>query len=151
MPDINNQIRNFIRDYARNHALTFYNEHNHSGFLRSLILRSNAKGEMMVTLSFAENRPSDRDELLAAIHQQFPEITALLWVLNEKFNDTIGDLDVHTYFGNDHIIEEMENLHFKVGPKSFYQTNTDQAYQLYKVARNFAGLTGNELVYDLYT
>ncbi len=89
--------------------------------------------------------------MLKAVHEAFPEITALLWVLNEKFNDTIGDLEVHTYFGNDHIIETMENLHFKVGPKSFYQTNTEQAYELYKVVRAYAGLTGSELVYDLYT
>ena len=105
----------------------------------------------MLTLSFAENRPADRDALLEAVHQSFPEVTALIWVLNEKFNDTIGDLELHTYAGNDHIIEEMEDLRFKVGPKSFYQTNTEQAYELYKVARDFAGLTGSELVFDLYT
>lgn len=151
MPAFNNRIRNFIRDYAKSHGLTFYDEKTHSGFLRSIILRSNHKGEVMLTLSFAENRPADRDALLEAVHQSFPEITALIWVLNEKFNDTIGDLELHTYFGNDHIIEEMEDLRFKVGPKSFYQTNTEQAYELYKVAREFAGLKGSELVFDLYT
>ena len=151
MPDINNRIRNFLREYARERGLTFYNEREHSGFLRSLILRSNEQGEMMVTIAFAENRPAERDALLEEVHQRFPEVTALLWVLNEKFNDTIGDLDVHTYYGNDHIIETMENLHFKVGPKSFYQTNTEQAYELYKVVRAYAELTGKELVYDLYT
>lgn len=151
MPDINNRIRNFLREYGKEHGLTFYNEREHSGFLRSLILRSNAEGEMMVTIAFAEDRPEERDALLEAVHQAFPEVTALIWVLNEKFNDTIGDLELHTYFGQDHIIETMENLRFKVGPKSFYQTNTEQAYELYKVARAYAGLTGNELVYDLYT
>jgi len=151
MPDINNQIRNFLRAYARERGLTFYNEREHSGFLRSLILRSNEQGEMMVTIAFAEDKPTERDALLQAVHERFPEVTALLWVLNEKFNDTIGDLEVHTYFGKDHIIETMENLHFKVGPKSFYQTNTEQAYELYKVVRAYANLTGKELVYDLYT
>lgn len=151
MPKINDDIRNFIRDYAKSHGLTFYDERSHSGFLRTIVLRSNHKQEIMLTLSFAENRPTDRDALLEAVHVRFPEITALVWVLNEKFNDTIGDLEIHTYFGNDHIIEEMEDLRFKVGPKSFYQTNTEQAYELYKVAREFAGLTGNELVFDLYT
>lgn len=151
MPDINNRIRNFLREYGREHGLAFYNEREHSGFMRSLILRSNEQGEIMVTIAFAEDSPKEREALLKAVHEAFPEITALLWVLNEKFNDTIGDLEVHTYFGNDHIIETMENLHFKVGPKSFYQTNTDQAYELYKVVRAYAGLTGSELVYDLYT
>ncbi len=157
MHPINNRIRNFIRDYAKTHGLTFYNEHSHTGFLRSVILRNNLKNEVMLTLSFAEDRPSDRDALLKVLHQEFPEVTALIWVLNEKFNDTIGDLDIHVYFGNDHIIEEMEDLHFKVGPKSFYQTNTEQAYELYKVAREFAFCDMEEsknekpLVYDLYT
>lgn len=153
MPEINNRIRNRVREYAKTHGLTFYNEHEHSGFLRSIILRSNAKGEIMLTIAFAENRPEDRDALLRVMHEEFPEVTALLWVLNEKFNDTIGDLEVHTYFGKDHIIEEMEDLKFKVGPKSFYQTNTEQAYELYKVAREFA-LTDapkKPLIYDLYT
>jgi len=151
MPEINNRIRNFVRDYAKSNGLTFYNEHDHSGFIRSLILRNNAKGEVMLTLSMAENRPADREALLKELHERFPEVTALIWVLNEKFNDTIGDLDINVYYGNDHIIEEMEDLKFKVGPKSFYQTNTEQAYELYKVAREFADLKGDELVFDLYT
>ena len=151
MPEVNNRIRNFLREYGREHGLTFYNEREHAGFLRSLILRSNEQGEIMVTLSFAEDRPQERDALLNELHERFPEVTALLWVLNEKYNDTIGDLEVHTFFGNDYIIETMESLHFKVGPKSFYQTNTEQAYELYKVVRAYAGLTGGELVYDLYT
>ena len=157
MPEINNRIRNGIRDYAREHALTFYNEHTHEGLLRTLILRNNHKGEMMLIVSFGEKITTNGqlDEkangLLAYLHNEFPEIISLLYVENTKFNDTIGDLDVKVYFGQDHIIEEMENLQYKVGPKSFYQTNTEQAYELYKVARNMADLTGDELVYDLYT
>ena len=157
MPEINNRIRNFLREYAKERGLTFYNEHDHRGFLRSLILRSNEQEELMVTLAFAEDRPADRDALLEEVHTRFPEIKALLWVLNEKFNDTIGDLEVHTYFGQDHIIETMENLRFKVGPKSFYQTNTEQAYELYKVVRRFAFEQIDQpvgpapLIYDLYT
>ena len=157
MPEINNRIRNGIRDYARQHALTFYNEHTHEGLLRTLILRNNHKGEMMLIVSFGEKitangQLDERAEgLLAYLHNEFPEIISLLYVENTKFNDTIGDLDVKVYFGQDHIIEEMENLQYKVGPKSFYQTNTEQAYELYKVARSMAELKGDELVYDLYT
>ena len=112
---------------------------------------------MMLIVSFGEKITTNGqlDEkangLLAYLHNEFPEIISLLYVENTKFNDTIGDLDVKVYFGQDHIIEEMENLQYKVGPKSFYQTNTEQAYELYKVARNMADLTGDELVYDLYT
>ena len=158
MPEINNRIRNSVRSYARAHAMTFYNEHTHEGLLRTLILRNNHKGELMLIVCFGEGLQvtgyglrEDAKGLLEYLHTQFPEIISLLYVENTKFNDTIGDLDVQVYFGQDHIMEEMEGLQFKVGPKSFYQTNTEQAYELYKVARNFAELTGNELVYDLYT
>ena len=154
MPEINNRIRNGVREYARTHGLTFYNEHTHKGLLRTLMLRNNHKGEMMLVVSFGEqitNYESQITNFLEFLHQEFPEIVSLLYVENLKFNDTIGDQDVKVYFGQDHIIEEMEGLQFKVGPKSFYQTNTEQAYELYKVAREFAELTGDELVYDLYT
>lgn len=151
MPDINNRIRNGVRDYARAHGMTFYNEHTHEGQLRTLILRNNHKGELMLIVSFGEKVNQDCLNLLEYLHQEFPEIISLLYVENEKYNDTIGDLEVKVYFGQDHIIETMEGLQFKVGPKSFYQTNTEQAYELYKVARDFSGLTGDELVYDLYT
>jgi len=158
MPDINNRIRNGIREYARAHALMFYNEHTHEGLLRTLILRNNHKGELMLVVAFGERLQvtgyglrEDVKGLLDYLHQSFPEIISLLYVENTKFNDTIGDLDVKVWFGQDHIIEEMEGLQFKVGPKSFYQTNTEQAYELYKVAREFAELKGDELVYDLYT
>ena len=151
MSEVNNRIRNGVREYARKHNLSFYNEHSHTGQLRTLIIRSNHKGELMVIVSFGEKVTEACLQLLEYLHSEFPEIIALLYVENLKFNDTIGDQEVKLYFGQDYIIEEMEGLQFKVGPKSFYQTNTEQAYELYKVAREFAQLTGNELVYDLYT
>ena len=154
MQEINNRIRNGIREYARAHGLTFYNEHTHEGLLRTIILRNNHKGELMLIVSFGEpidKHKSSITDFLEFLHQSFPQIISLLYVENLKFNDTIGDQEVKVYFGQDHIIEEMEGLQFKVGPKSFYQTNTEQAYELYKVARDFAQLNGNELVYDLYT
>ncbi len=167
MPDINNRIRNSVREYARAHGLTFYNEHTHEGLLRNLILRNNHKGEMMMVVSFGEEISNFKFQIsnfLEWLHNEFPEIISLLYVENTKFNDTIGDLEVKTYFGQDYIIEEMEGLQFKVGPKSFYQTNTEQAYELYKVAREFAFENDDAslndandendelpLVYDLYT
>lgn len=151
MPDINNRIRNGVREYARAHGLTFYNEHTHEGQVRTLILRNNHKGELMLIVSFGEKVTEACMQLLEYLHNEFPEIISLLYVENTKFNDTIGDQEVKTYFGQEYILEEMEGLQFKVGPKSFYQTNTEQAYELYKVAREFAELTGDELVYDLYT
>ena len=151
MPDINNRIRNGIRRFARDHAMTFYNEHTHQGQLRTLILRANHKGEIMLILSFGELLDDNGFALLKWLHSEFPEIVSLQYVVNTKYNDTIGDLDIQVFFGADHIMEEMEGLQFKVGPKSFYQTNTEQAYELYKVARDFAELTGEELVFDLYT
>ena len=154
MPEINDRIRNGVREYARTHGLTFYNEHTHEGQVRTLILRNNHKGELMLIVCFGEKIESQKskvESLLEYLHNEFPEIISLLYVENTKFNDTIGDLEVKTYFGQEYILEEMEGLQFKVGPKSFYQTNTEQAYELYKVAREFAELTGDELVYDLYT
>lgn len=151
MDNLNNEIRNCIRQYAKQHELSFFDLRNQTGFLRTIILRNNHKGEYMLIVVFGEEDPQAQDALLAHLHRQFPQISSLLCVINQKANDTINDLPVHTYFGNDHIMEEMEGLQFKVGPKSFYQTNTEQAYELYKVARDFAGLTGTETVYDLYT
>ena len=154
MDDINNRLRNGIRSYALSHQLTFFDLRAQTGLLRNMMVRTSATGEVMLLLQFcirsAEEEQQSRD-LLSHIHETFPEVTSLLWVNNLKCNDTIGDLEVHTYAGTDFIYETMENLRFKVGPKSFYQTNTEQAYELYKVARQFAGLTGSELVYDLYT
>lgn len=151
MPGINNRIRNGIRDYARQHGIRFYNEHTHEGQLRTMIIRSNHRGEIMLILSFGESLNAACEGLLEWLHGEFPEIVSLLYVVNEKMNDTIGDLDIQVFAGADHIMEEMEGLQFKVGPKSFYQTNTEQAYELYKVARECAELTGDELVFDLYT
>ena len=152
--DISNQIRNTIRDYAYEKGLAFYNIRNHEGLLRNLMIRTSSTGELMVLLQVRVSVDKDLEqtkELLAHVADKFPQITSLLYVVNNKQNDTINDLDVVVFKGNDHIYEEMEGLRFKVGPKSFYQTNSEQAYNLYKVARNFAQLTGNELVYDLYT
>lgn len=152
--DISNQIRNAIRDYAYEHNYAFYNIRNHEGVLRNLMIRTSSTGELMVLLQVRVSCDKDLDqtkELLAYVADKFPQITSLLYVVNNKQNDTINDLDVEVFKGNDHIFEEMEGLRFKVGPKSFYQTNSEQAYNLYKVARDFAGLTGEELVYDLYT
>lgn len=152
--DISNQIRNAIRDYAYEHNYAFYNIRNHEGVLRNLMIRTSSTGELMVLLQVRVSCDKDLDqtkELLAYVADKFPQITSLLYVVNNKQNDTINDLDVEVFKGNDHIFEEMEGFRFKVGPKSFYQTNSEQAYNLYKVARDFAGLTGEELVYDLYT
>ena len=152
--DISNQIRNTIRDYAYEHGLAFYNIRNHEGLLRNLMIRTSSTGELMVLLQVRVSTDKDLENtksLLAHVAEKFPQITSLLYVVNNKCNDTINDLDVEVFKGNDHIFEEMEGLRFKVGPKSFYQTNSEQAYNLYKVTRDFAGLTGDELVYDLYT
>ena len=152
--DISNQIRNAIRDYAYEHDYSFFNLRTQEGMLRNLMIRTSSTGELMVLLQckIVEAAELDRmKELLAFVANRFPQITSLLYVVNNKCNDTINDLDVVVFKGNDHIFEEMEGLRFKIGPKSFYQTNSEQAYNLYKVARDFAGLTGNELVYDLYT
>lgn len=154
MSNITNDIRNFIRDYALEKSLTFYDLRLNQGLLRSMMLRDSNTGELMVLMQFRIDTKEDKAnalELLQAIADRFPEITSLLYVDNHKCNDTFGDQEIICFKGTDFIYEEMEGLKFKVGPKSFYQTNTDQAYNLYKVARDFAGLTGNELVYDLYT
>ena len=152
--DISNRIRNAARDYAYEHNYSFQNLRTHEGMLRNIIVRTSTTGELMVIVVCHIERDEEMDlfkALLQHLADKFPEITSLLYIINNKVNDTITDLDVHVFRGNDHIFEEMEGLRFKVGPKSFYQTNSEQAYELYKVARNFAGLTGNELVYDLYT
>lgn len=154
MDGINNRIRNGLRDYAICHDLSFYDLRANKGLLRNIMLRNSATGELMVVVQFSwttREEEAQAMQVLEFMKNEFPEITSLLYVNNTKCNDTIGDLDVMTYSGTDFIYETMEGLRFKVGPKSFYQTNTDQAYELYKVARNFAGLTGDELVYDLYT
>lgn len=150
--DVSNRIRLCIREYClANEGYEFFDLRNQTGLMRNIIIRTASTGEIMLIVVFFREDKERREALLAHIAGQFPEITSLLYIINEKCNDTITDQEVLVYRGKDHIIEEMEGLKFKVGPKSFYQTNSEQAYNLYKVARSFAGLTGQELVYDLYT
>lgn len=162
MDDLHNRLRNAIRDYAFEHELSFYDLRAQHGLLRDMMIRNSNTGEWMLLIQFGKTIDTGNGadawelteegrDLMQYIADTFPEITSLLWVYNPKCNDTFGDLPVHVFKGNNHIYETMEELRFKVGPKSFYQTNTEQAYHLYCVARDFANLTGNELVYDLYT
>jgi len=156
-PQPSNEIRNFIKEYAISHNLGFYDIRAHSGFLRNLIVRTTSTEEVMVILQVGEEQ-SELLPLLTAVKEKFPEITSLNYVINPKGNETFWDLPVVCFSGRDHIIEEMTRfedksgkLQFKIGPKSFYQTNSEQAEQLYKIAAEFASLNGNEVVYDLYT
>ena len=154
MDDLQNQIRNEVRDYAIANHLSFFDLRQQVGLLRDVIIRNSASGEWMVIIQFhydETGREQEAKGLLQHIADKFPQITSMLYLDNQKCNDTIGDQQILVFKGEDHIYELMEDLKFKVGPKSFYQTNTEQAYHLYSVAREFAGLTGEELVYDLYT
>lgn len=154
MDDLHNRIRNEIRDYATTTGMTFFDLREQKGLLRDIIIRNSNTGEWMVIIQFHYDEEGDDERakaLLQHLADKFPEITSLMYLDNQKCNDTIGDQNILTFRGNDHIFEQMEELKFKVGPKSFYQTNTEQAYHLYSVAREFAALTGDELVYDLYT
>lgn len=154
MDDLHNAIRNAIRDYAMATGMTLFDLRAQQGLLRDIIIRNSNTGAWMVIVQFHYDEEGDEQRAMALMEHiavTFPEITSLMYVNNQKCNDTIGDQQVVLYKGVDHIYEEMEGLRFKVGPKSFYQTNTEQAYTLYKVAREFASLTGTELVYDLYT
>lgn len=159
MDDVNNRIRNGIRDFALQQGLAFYDLRQQTGLLRNIMLRTahdkdGYREGLMLLIQFCIRTAEEQrqaEAVLERVQQTFPEITSLLWVNNTKCNDTITDLEVHCHSGEPFIYEVMDDLRFKVGPKSFYQTNTEQAYELYKVARNFAGLTGEELVYDLYT
>lgn len=154
MDDLHNRIRNEIRDYATGTGMTFFDLRAQKGLLRDIIIRNSNSGEWMVIIQFHYDEDGDDERakaLLQHLADKFPEITSLMYLDNQKCNDTIGDQEILTFRGNDHIFEQMEELKFKVGPKSFYQTNTEQAYHLYSVAREFAALTGDELVYDLYT
>ena len=154
MKDLNNRLRNGIREFANKEGVPFYDLRSHSGVLRSMMLRTSTTGEVMLLLQARVEHDGDMakfEKVLQYVADGFPEVTSLLYVINNKCNDTFGDLEVVTYKGTDVIYEEMEGLRFKVGPKSFYQTNSKQAYNLYKVAREFAALTGEEVVYDLYT
>lgn len=150
-PEPSNEIRLFIREYAVTHNLEFYNIRENTGFLRNIIVRNNQVGDVMLTVCFAYDDQDKIVPMLDAIAAEFPQIKSLHYVINEKLNDSISDLDCILYKGEDAIWETMGKLKFKIGPKSFYQTNSEQAYKLYSVAKEFAALTGNEVVYDLYT
>ncbi|MFD1772035.1 23S rRNA (uracil(1939)-C(5))-methyltransferase RlmD [Sphingobacterium suaedae] len=149
--DPSNAIRNTVRDFAISQEISFYDLRAHEGALRNLIIRTSSTGEIMLIVVFAYPTQEQIDSLMKHIHEKFPELASLLYIVNQKRNDTIFDQDIHVYAGRDFIYEEMEGLRFKVGPKSFYQTNSAQAYELYKITREFADLKGDELVYDLYT
>jgi 23S rRNA (uracil1939-C5)-methyltransferase len=149
--DPSNAIRNEIKKFATEKGLTFFDARHQEGFLRTLMIRTASTGEIMVLVQFYHEDKENRELLLNFVAERFPEITSLLYVINSKANDTLYDQDIKLYKGRDYILEEMEGLHFSINAKSFYQTNSDQAYELYKVTREFAGLTGEELVYDLYT
>jgi 23S rRNA (uracil1939-C5)-methyltransferase len=149
--DPSNAIRNEIRDFANINNLTFFNPRGHEGLLRTLMLRTASTGEIMVLIQFFEDDKQNRELLLDHLYEKFPQITSLQYVINNKANDTLYDTNIKLYKGRDYILEEMEGLKFSINAKSFYQTNSDQAYELYKITRDFAGLTGNEIVYDLYT
>ena len=154
MDDLHNEIRNEISRYAKENSMSFYDIRAQHGLLRDLMMRNSNTGEFMLLVQFHYDEEGDEQkamQLLQHIAGTFPQITSLIYVDNQKGNDTFGDLELTTFKGTDFIYETMEDLKFKVGPKSFYQTNTDQAYHLYCVARSFAQLTGGELVYDLYT
>lgn len=149
--DPSNDIRNTVFQFAKDNFMSFYDLREHQGALRNLIIRTSSTGELMVIVVFAYPEEGQIDMLMSFIKDEFPQITSLLYIVNQKRNDTIFDQDIHVYAGRDFIYEEMEGLKFKVGPKSFYQTNSRQAYELYKITREFADLKGDELVYDLYT
>ena len=149
--DPSNDIRNFIKDFGIENGLEFYNPRAQSGLLRTIMLRISSTGEIMVVIQFFQENKEKREALLNALSEKFPEITSLQYVINNKGNDTLYDQDIILFKGRDHIFEAMEGLKFKIGPKSFYQTNSTQAYELYKITRDFANLSGNEVVYDFYT
>lgn len=149
--DFGNRLRLYVKEYGKEHNLSFYDLRAQSGFLRTLMIRIASSGEIMAVMVLGENNKEEIDALMTSIADKFPEITSLMYVVNTKVNDTISDQKIHLFKGRDWIEEIMGDLKFKVGPKSFYQTNSRQAFQLYKVAKEFAELKGDELVYDLYT
>lgn len=151
MDDLANQIRNSIRSFCLEQGYSFFDLRNQQGLMRTLMIRNSSIGEWMVIVVFYEDDREKREKLMGYLVAEYPQITSLLYIINQKANDNITDQEVVTWRGKDHIFEEMEGLRFKIGPKSFYQTNSEQAYHLYGVARSFAQLTGDELVYDLYT
>lgn len=149
--NISNELRLFIKQYVKEKGYTFYDLKAQTGLMRTLMVRIVTTGEIMLVVSFGEDDPEKIEDVMTAIAERFPMITSLLYLVNLKANDTIGDQEIITFKGRDYIEERMEDFVFRIGPKSFYQTNSKQAYELYKVVRRMAGLTGSELVYDLYT
>ena len=149
--DFSNRIRLDIKDFCSRNGYEFFNLNTQQGLMRNLVVRTASTGEKMLIVVFHHDEPDRREALMAHLAEAFPELTSLLYIVNGKANDTIFDQEVHVYRGRDFIYERMEDLQFKVGPKSFYQTNSAQAFRLYSVVRDFAGLRGDELVYDLYT
>ena len=149
--DPSNAIRNAVKEFAIENELEFFNTRNQTGLLRTMMIRTSSTSDIMIMIQFFKEDKEKRELLLDYIYETFPQITSLQYVINGKANDTIYDQEVICYKGQDHIFEEMEGLKFKINAKSFYQTNSKQAYELYKITRDFAGLSGNELVYDLYT
>ena len=154
MDDLQNKVRNGVKAFAIEHGIEFFDLRNQQGVLRDMVFRTSDSGEVILTMQFHITNNDERqqaDDVMSYIAESYPEITTLVWVNNLKCNDTIGDLDINIYKGRGYVYELMEDLKFKVGPKSFYQTNNEQAYELYKVVRDFASLSGSQLVYDLYT
>jgi len=149
--DPSNEIRNFIKEFGIENGLEFFNPREQSGLLRTIMLRISSTRDIMVVIQFFKENKEKRESLLNALSEKFPQITSLQYVINGKGNDTLYDQNIVLFKGQDHIFEEMEGLKFKIGPKSFYQTNSTQAYELYKITRDFANLSGNEVVYDFYT
>ncbi|MBQ2247342.1 MAG: 23S rRNA (uracil(1939)-C(5))-methyltransferase RlmD [Tidjanibacter sp.] len=150
-PSPSNEIRNELRRYCIEQEIPFYDIRSHSGVMRNVVIRTASTGEIMVIVVFAVDDKEVIESVMGHIEKTFPEITSLVYMINDKLNDSLGDREAILYAGRDHIFEQMENLRFKIGPKSFYQTNSEQAYELYKVVRDFADLKGDEVVYDLYT
>lgn len=150
MDEVNNRIRNTIRDFALENTFTFYDIRQHTGWLRNVIIRLCTTGDLMVNICLNYDEEADRKKLFDHLLQQEPEITTLLYTINPKWNDSIYDLTPQVYFGKGYATEKLEDFEFKISPKSFFQTNTKQAEKLYSITRDFAGLTGNEIVYDLY-
>ncbi len=149
--DLSNQIRNSVREYCLEHEFEFFDLRQQTGLMRTLVIRTTSTDELMVIVIFSEDDEEKREMLMKHLAETFPQITSLQYIINEKRNDSYTDQEVITWKGNDSIYEEMEGLRFKIGPKSFYQTNSKQAYNLYKVVRDFAQLSEDDLVYDLYT
>ncbi|MBR4870537.1 MAG: 23S rRNA (uracil(1939)-C(5))-methyltransferase RlmD [Alistipes sp.] len=149
--DLSNRIRLATKQFCIDNGYSFHNARAHEGLMRTMVIRTASTGEVMVIVVFNENDKERINALMSYLQREFPEITSLIYMINDKWNDSLGDREPICFAGKDHIIEEMEGLQFKVGPKSFYQTNSEQAYELYKVTRDFAKLTEDDVLYDLYT